>query len=100
MSASVTPLRTYYIVFAALIALTVLTVVVSFLPLAGIWHLVVGLSIAMCKALLVLLFFMHLLHANRMLWVVAAGSLLWLAIMMFYTLNDYMTRVSLPGSGS
>src|SRR5262249_27568342 len=73
MAERIIPRSTYYGVFAALIALTVLTVLLSFLHL-GNWHTVVGLIIAAAKALLVALFFMHLIHSGRVTWVVIAAG--------------------------
>ncbi len=87
---------TYYTVFGALIALTLATLGVSFAPLTGIWHLVAGLVIGLCKALLVVLFFMHVLYSSRLTWVVLGAGLFWLAILLGYTLNDYLTRGILP----
>ena len=81
----------YYAVFAALIALTLLTVGISFLHL-GAWHTPVGLTIASAKAILVALFFMHLLHSSRLTWIVIAAGMLWLAILIGGTLTDYMAR--------
>ena len=57
----------YYLVFAALIGLTAVTVGVSFLDL-GPWHTAAGLAIAVCKALLVAMFFMHVLQSGRLTW--------------------------------
>jgi cytochrome c oxidase subunit 4 len=90
--------RTYYGVFAALIALTFLTVGLDFVPL-GPFHSAVGLLIATVKAGLVILFFMHVLYSPKLTWVVALSSLLWLAILMSYTLTDYLTRPDLPVPG-
>src|SRR5258708_22583635 len=81
----------YYAVFAALIALTMLTVSISFLSL-GELHTAVGLAIASAKAVLVALFFMHLLHSPRLIWLVVVAGFFWLAIMMGGMLADYMTR--------
>lgn len=92
MSEHVSSARTYWTIFAALIALTLLTVGVSFLPLSEDGHTTVGLVIASVKALLVALFFMHLLHSSRLTWVVAGAGLFWLAILLGYTLTDYLTR--------
>lgn len=83
--------RTYYLVFAALLALTVLTVGLSFLEL-GTWHAVSGLGIATAKAALVILFFMHVVHSSRLTWLVILGALLWLGILMTLTLADYLSR--------
>jgi cytochrome c oxidase subunit 4 len=81
----------YYVVFVALILLTVLTVGASLVEL-GVWHTVAGLVIACCKALLVALFFMHVLYSSRLTWLVILASLFWLGILMSLTLADYLTR--------
>jgi cytochrome c oxidase subunit 4 len=91
MSEPITPTRTYYAVFAALIALTLLTVGVSFLEL-GTWHTTVGVLIGAVKATLVMLFFMHLLHASKASWLAVLAGLFWVAILMVLTLSDYLSR--------
>jgi cytochrome c oxidase subunit 4 len=91
MSERILPSSTYYVVFAALIALTLLTVGISFLELRE-WQTVAGLTIAVCKAVLVALFFMHLLYSNRLPWIVLGAGLFWLGILMALTLSDYLTR--------
>jgi len=83
--------RAYYGIFAALIALTLLTVGISFVDL-GSWHLIVGLLIGAAKAALVVLFFMHLLASSRLTWLVLGAGIFWLAILLSFTLADYMTR--------
>ena|ERR1700676_3075905 len=88
---SISSVAYYLRVFAALIALTVLTVALSFVEL-GPWHLVLGLIIATTKAVLVALFFMHVLHSARLTWIVIAASLLFLVILMGLTMSDYLTR--------
>lgn len=91
MSESITPERTYYSVFVALIALTLVTVAVSFLEL-GAWHTTVGVLIGAVKATLVILFFMHLLHSSKASWLAVLAGLFWLGILMALTLSDYLTR--------
>ncbi len=78
-------------VFVALILLTMLTVGASFLEL-GMWHTVAGLAIACCKALLVALFFMHVLYSSRLTWLMILAGVFWLGILMSFTLADYLTR--------
>jgi cytochrome c oxidase subunit IV len=87
-SPSTTP---YCVVFAALVVLTLATVGLSFCQL-GNWHTVIGLAIAAIKAALVALFFMHLLHSQRLTWLALGAGLFWLAILMSLTLADYLTR--------
>src|SRR5436305_1086301 len=85
-------LPTYYAIFGALIALTLLTVGAAAAPFPAQLHTPVALAIAAAKASLVLLFFMHLWYSPRLVWLIAFGSLLWLAIMLALTFADYLTR--------
>jgi cytochrome c oxidase subunit 4 len=82
---------TYFRIFAALLALTGLTVLVAYLPLGGL-HTVLALAIAVAKAVLVLLFFMHLLHSTRLTWLCVAAGVFWLGIMLTLTFADYLSR--------
>jgi cytochrome c oxidase subunit IV len=56
----------------------------------------VVLAIATAKALLIALYFMHLRDRDWLLWVVAAGSAVWLGILLTLTLSDYLTRGWIP----
>jgi cytochrome c oxidase subunit IV len=82
---------TYFVIFGLLLLLTLATVLVAEVPLRG-WHTVLALAIAGTKAVLVLLFFMHLLHSPRLTWAVAAAGVFWLGIMLALTFSDYLTR--------
>ncbi|MBI2220843.1 MAG: cytochrome C oxidase subunit IV family protein, partial [Acidobacteria bacterium] len=53
---------------------------------------IVALTIAVTKATLVVLFFMHVKYSTRLTWVVAASGVVWLAIMVSLTLSDYLSR--------
>jgi cytochrome c oxidase subunit 4 len=83
---------TYVLVCAVLVLLTFLTVGVSFLHVPGVWHIVIGLIIALCKASLVVLFFMHALISNRVTWAVIAVVCFWMGFLLVLTLSDYFTR--------
>jgi cytochrome c oxidase subunit 4 len=91
MSEHIVPRKIYFAVFAALIALTATTTAVSFVDL-GPWSTVVALGIAVLKATLVVLFFMHVKYSPRLTQIVIVGGLFWLAIMIVFTLSDFMTR--------
>jgi cytochrome c oxidase subunit 4 len=93
MAEHVTPVRIYVLVFAALMVLTIATWLVAQADL-GWANDVVALTIAVTKALLVLLFFMHVRYSTRMTMVTAAAGFFWLGILIFLTLNDYWTRGS------
>jgi len=83
--------RTYIIVWIALLILTVLTWGISYINL-GMGNVAVALLIASLKAALVALFFMHLRFENRLVWAFALVPLLFLALIIFGTLADTMSR--------
>jgi cytochrome c oxidase subunit 4 len=87
----IVPRSTYYAVFAGLIVLTGVTTGVAFFDL-GLLNPIVALSIAVLKASLVVLFFMHLRYGSRLTWVVAGAAIFWLGILMVLILSDYATR--------
>ena len=58
----------------------------------GIWNTPIALAIAVAKATLVILFFMHVIHSTRLTWVVVIGSFLWLGVLFVLTFADYLTR--------
>jgi cytochrome c oxidase subunit 4 len=83
--------RTYIIVWIVLLILTVLTWGVSYINL-GMGNVTVALLIASLKAALVALFFMHLRYENRLVWAFAIVPLLFLALIIFGTLADTLSR--------
>ncbi|HEX5270088.1 MAG TPA: cytochrome C oxidase subunit IV family protein [Gemmataceae bacterium] len=89
--------RTYVVVCVLLVLLTVLTVGLSFWHVPPVWHVVMGLSIALVKAALVVLFFMHVLVSPRLIWIVLAVTCFWLGILLVLTLADYFSREMVPG---
>ena len=91
MSEHIVPLKVYLGVFFALMGLTFLTVYVAYLDL-GPWNVFVALAIAVVKALLVVLWFMHVRYSSRLTWMFAAAGFLWLAILFTLTMSDYLTR--------
>ena len=84
-------LKTYFIVFAALLVLTALTTGAAFVNL-GAFNVAVAMSIAVVKALLVALYFMHLRHSSRLILVFVIASLAWLGHLIVGSLWDYLTR--------
>lgn len=84
-------LGAYFAVFAGLMVLTALTVWAAFQHL-GAWNTPVALAIALAKALMVALIFMHLRGSPKLTALVVAGSILWLAFLIVITLSDYLTR--------
>ena len=91
MTEAAVSIKTYALIFVTLLILTGTTFVVSGVDLGGL-NAVVALVIAMAKALLVALFFMHLRYSRSLMLVVVAAGLLWLVIMITLTLGDFLTR--------
>ena len=97
MSGHVAPKTMYYAVFTALIVGTGLTVLVAFFDL-GVFNNILMLSIACAKALLVILFFMHVRWGSRLTWVVVASGFFWLLILFTVTMTDFLTRGWIQGT--
>ncbi|OFW29496.1 MAG: hypothetical protein A3H97_01035 [Acidobacteria bacterium RIFCSPLOWO2_02_FULL_65_29] len=87
----IVPKSVYYLIFAALMAGTAVTVAMAFVDL-GAFNAVVALTIAVVKATLVVLFFMHVRYSSRLTWAVVFGSVFWLGILLALTFSDYLTR--------
>ena len=91
MSAHVLPKSIYYTIFFSLMVLTAATVGVAIVNLGSL-NFPVAIVIAITKATLVVLFFMHVRYSTRLIHVVAAGGFLWLLILFAITMADYLTR--------
>ena len=85
------PLGMYFAVFFALMIFTVVTVAASRVDL-GAFNTAIALAIAVLKATIVILWFMHVIHSPRMTWIVVISSFLWLAVMFVFFFSDYLTR--------
>ena len=97
MSGHVAPKSMYYAVFAALMVGTAATVAAAFIDM-GAMNNVVMLAIAIAKATLVVLFFMHVRWGTRLTWVIAASGFFWLLILFGLTMQDYLTRGWVDGT--
>lgn len=91
MSEHIVTRKLYFIIFGALMVLTVITVIAANFDF-GRMNDIIAMTIAVSKAMLVLLFFMHVRYSSRLIWVVVAGSFFWLGIMLVLTLSDYSSR--------
>lgn len=88
----VLPKAVYWRIFWALMVLLVLTVLASFVDLGRANNIAVALIIAIVKAALVILYFMHVKFASRLTWVFAGAAFLWLLILLGMTSVDYISR--------
>lgn len=99
MSGHIAPRKLYFKVFGGLIFLTALTTyaaTVNLDQLAGVTSIplntIVALAIAVCKASLVVLFFMHIRWSSQLVRIVVFAGIFWLAILISLTSSDVFTR--------
>jgi len=81
----------YYGIFLALMVLTIVTWAVTYVQLHQ-FNLIVAMAIAITKASLVILFFMHVKYSPKLIKVTVGMSFFFLLIMMMMVMSDYLTR--------
>jgi cytochrome c oxidase subunit 4 len=91
VSDHIVPKRVYYLIFLLLMVGTAITVAIAYVDL-GPLNAVAALTIAVAKATLVILYFMHVRYSTRLTWAVVAGSVFWLGLLLALTFSDYLTR--------
>ena len=91
MSHTIVSLKTYVATYVSLMVLLVITVVVAYVDL-GELNLAAAMAIAVLKAVLIILFFMHIRYGRKLTWVFAGAGFFWLAIMLIFAMCDYVTR--------
>ena len=91
MSGHISPKSVYWTIFGALMVLTAVTVAVAFLKL-GALNFPVAIAIAITKATLVVLFFMHVKYSSRLTKMIVGMALFFLMTMFGLTLTDYLSR--------
>lgn len=89
--------RTYMMVFGALMLLTVVTVAVSYLRLAIPVAVLVALVIATIKGGMVASFFMHLIHERRLIFWVLLLMVAFFVFLMFIPLLTSLDRITVTG---
>src|SRR5258708_15518138 len=87
----ISPVSTYITVFLALMVFTTITVLVSRIHL-GALNVLVAIGIAVTKAVIVVLYFMHVKWSHKLVKIVVSGALLWLVILLILTWSDYVSR--------
>ena len=95
MSEHIVSPKIYILIFAVLMILTFTTVYAATVDLNAYFHslnVIVALVIATCKAILVILFFMHAYYSSKRTQLIVFAGFFWLAIMLSLTLGDYATR--------
>lgn len=92
MSEHIVSLKIYVAIFLALIVGTALTVWAGLRDFPGQLNVIIALTIAVIKATLVVLYFMHVRYSSRLVWIVFGAALFWLGILFALTFSDYWTR--------
>lgn len=87
----IVPLRVYLVIFGLLLLGTGTTVGAAYLDL-GPLNAVVALTIAVAKAVLVVLYFMHIRYSTGLTRLVVAAGFFWLLILLALLFSDYWTR--------
>jgi cytochrome c oxidase subunit 4 len=87
----IVPVTVYYAVFGALMVLTAATVAVAFVDL-GRFNIAVALAVALVKATLVVLFFMHVKYSSRLTKLICGTAFFFLLVLFGLTLSDYLSR--------
>ena len=97
-SEHIVPKRVYFLVFFTLIVMTWVTAYVSTVDL-GRLNVFVALSIAIFKASLVILFFMHVKYGSKLTKMIVLAGLYWLILLLFIAMCDLWTRtwMGVPG---
>ena len=86
----VTPLQ-YMLVFSTLLLFTGITVGAAFVDL-GVLNPIVALGIASFKAVIVILFFMHVKYQSKLVKMTVAAGFFTFLVLISMTLTDYMSR--------
>src|SRR6185312_2827134 len=95
MTHQAVPVRTYVLVFLALITLTISTVAISKIEL-GAFNFIVAMTIAVIKGSLVVWFFMNVRQSSPLTRLFVVAGFFWMAILIVFTLSDYLSRGWLP----
>lgn len=92
----IVPIKVYLAIFAALLIFTTLTYFAALKDFSPL-NTIIAVTIAVIKATLVVLYFMHLRYSDRLTWVVVIAGFAWLGILLVITLSDYYSRDWIPG---
>jgi len=95
MSETIVSKTTYLFVWVSLLILLAITIGVSYVHL-GWLNPVAAVSIAVIKAVIIILYFMHVRYSPKLVWIFVAAGFFWLAILFTLSMSDYLTRVYLP----
>jgi cytochrome c oxidase subunit 4 len=97
----IVPVSTYIKVILSLMVLLIITLAaaaVDFSAMApgnaffGALNIIIAMTIAVIKAVLIILYFMHVRYSSKLVWVFAGAAFYWVVILFVLTMTDYMSR--------
>lgn len=88
---TIVPPRVYLLIGGSLLVLTGATTAISFVEL-GVFNAVVALAIAVLKAVLVILFFMHVRYSSKLTKLTVAAGFFTFMVLITMTMTDYISR--------
>lgn len=83
--------KIYLVIAGCLLVLTAATTAISYVEL-GVFNAVVALAIAVLKATLVVLFFMHIKYSSKLTKLTVASGIFTFLVLITMTMTDYLTR--------
>jgi cytochrome c oxidase subunit 4 len=91
MAGHISPKSTYVTIFGALMVCTTITVIAAFINLGDL-NFPVALAIAVFKATLVVLFFMHVKYGSSLTKLIVGVAFFFLGVLLTLTMSDYLSR--------
>lgn len=97
----IVPVKTYVIVILSLMVLLIITLgaaavdfsaMVPNNPFFAALNIIIAMTIAVIKAVIIILFFMHVRYSSKLVWVFAGAAFYWVVILFVLTMTDYMSR--------
>jgi cytochrome c oxidase subunit 4 len=83
--------KTYLLILGALMVLTATTTGAAYLDM-GVFNPIVALAIACLKAVLVILFFMHIRYSSKVMMLTVGAGFFTFLVLITMTLSDYISR--------
>src|ERR1700761_2724976 len=83
--------KTYLTILIALMILTATTTGAAYIDM-GVFNPIVALGIACLKAVLVILFFMHIRYSSKVMMLTVGAGFFTFLVLITMTLSDYISR--------
>ena len=94
----IVPVSLYWKVIGTLMVLLIITLGAAAVDFSQIspslasLNIIIAMTIAVVKAVLIILYFMHVRFSSKLVWLFAGAAFYWVVILFALTLTDYMSR--------